>query len=178
MFVSLGYFAFWCIMRGAHVARPSALHRGYVNIWLFTLAWAVLVVVTVFEDRFDIAAGYPFVFLQSALFLTAVTSLLELFALPNMKTYGQQLRDDHETHDHLEQVPSSDAIITPGPDEVDSAESDEAVSVQEVTVTPELANIPDNPEDQESDVQSDTKRLLIEKIIHHRSSPRQPEIYS
>lgn len=126
MFVSLGYFAFWCIMRGAHVARPSALHRGYVNIWLFTLAWAVLVVVTVFEDRFDIAAGYPFVFLQSALFLTAVTSLLELFALPNMKTYGQQLRDDHETHDHLDQVPSSDAIITPGPDEVDSAESDEA----------------------------------------------------
>lgn len=125
MFVSLGYFAFWCIMRGAHVARPSALHRGYVNIWLFTLAWAVLVVVTVFEDRFDIAAGYPLVFLQSALFLTAVTSLLELFALPNMKTYGQQLRDDHEQHDHLDQVPSSDALITPGPDEADSAESDD-----------------------------------------------------
>ena len=125
MFVSLGYFAFWCIMRGAHVARPSALHRGYVNIWLFTLAWAVLVVVTVFEDRFDIAAGYPFVFLQSALFLTAVTSLLELFALPNMKTYGQQLREDHESHDHLDEVPSSDAIITPGPDEVASGDSDE-----------------------------------------------------
>ncbi|KAK7708645.1 hypothetical protein SLS64_006747 [Diaporthe eres] len=53
-------------------------------------------------------------------------SVAELFALPNMKTYGQQLRDDHENHDHLEQVPSSDAIIAPGPDEVDSAESDEA----------------------------------------------------
>jgi hypothetical protein len=126
MFVSLGYFTFWCIMRGAHVARPSALHRGYVNIWLFALSWAVLVAVTVFEDRFGIAAGYPFVFLQSALFLTAATSLLELFALPNMKTFGQQLRDDHEIYDHLEQVPSSDAIITPGPDETDSVGSDEA----------------------------------------------------
>ncbi|KAJ0117149.1 hypothetical protein J7T55_003566 [Diaporthe amygdali] len=125
MFVSLGYFSFWCIMRGAHVARPSALHRGYVNIWLFTLAWAVLVAVTVFEDRFDIAAGYPFVFLQSALFLTTLTSILELFALPNMKTYGQQLREEHENHDHLDEVPTSDAMITPGPDEVSSLASNE-----------------------------------------------------
>lgn len=131
MSVSIGYFAFWCIMRGADAARPSALHRGYVNIWLFTIAWAILVAVAASEDRYEIASGYVFVFLQSALFLTTVIAVLELFALPDMKTYGQQFVSDDESHNHLQSDPSVDDIIAPEPDEVDGTDSNEGTDGEE-----------------------------------------------
>lgn len=125
MSASLVYFSFWCIMRGADVARPSALHRGYANIWLFTVGWAMLVAVTVFEDRFEIASGYYVVFLVSALFLTTLISLLELFALPDMKTYGQEIRSEHEAHQDDHSARSAEAPIAPSPGEADGATSDE-----------------------------------------------------
>ncbi|KAK0727425.1 hypothetical protein B0T26DRAFT_738143 [Lasiosphaeria miniovina] len=111
MIVSLFYFTFWAIMRGANFARPSALHRGYVNIWLFVIGWAVLVAVTVSEDRQRIGAGYIFVFLQSAVFLTTFITLCELFALPKKTAWGRQVRDDHETRDLLQAVPHSECIL-------------------------------------------------------------------
>ena len=117
MFVSLFYFSLWAIMRGANFVRPSALHRGYVNIWLFILGWAILVAVTVLEDRFRISAGYIFVFFQSAVFLSTLISLLELFSLPKMNVWGQQVREDHEARDHLHAVPHSDDLISPTPGE-------------------------------------------------------------
>lgn len=126
MSVSLAYFAFWCIMRGADVARPSALHRGYTNLWLFTIGWGVLVAVTVFEDRFQIASGYYVVFLNSALFLTTLISLLELFALPDMKTYGQEFRAAHEGRENDQSSLDADAMIAPSPGEVDGADSEDA----------------------------------------------------
>lgn len=120
MFVSLAYFSFWCIMRGADAVRASALHRGYVNIWLFAVAWVSLVAVTVFEDRFQIASGYYVVFLNSALFLTTLVSLMEQFALPDIKTWGQDFRDDHEALDR-----DDNDAIAPSPGEYDGAASDE-----------------------------------------------------
>lgn len=99
MMVSLFYFSFWAIMRGADFARPSALHRCYVQIWLFVLGWAALVAVTVAEDRLRIAAGYMFVFLQSSVFLAVLISLCELFALPKKNAWGLQVRDDQEARD-------------------------------------------------------------------------------
>ncbi|KAM7197317.1 hypothetical protein V8F20_006671 [Naviculisporaceae sp. PSN 640] len=101
MTISLFYFSFWCIMRGANFARPSALSRGYVNIWLFIIGWAILVAVTVAEDRQKIGAGYIFVFLQGALFLTTLISFLELFVLPKRKTWAMYVREEHETGDDL-----------------------------------------------------------------------------
>ncbi|KAK3308257.1 uncharacterized protein B0T15DRAFT_103237 [Chaetomium strumarium] len=97
MMVSLFYFSFWAIMRGANFARPSALHRVYVQIWLFILGWAMLVAVTVAEDRLRIGAGYMFVFFQSAVFLSVFIALCELFALPKKATWSQQVREDQET---------------------------------------------------------------------------------
>ena len=117
MFVSLFYFSLWAIMRGANFVRPSALHRGYVNIWLFILGWAILVAITVLEDRFRISAGYIFVFLESAVFLSTLISLLELFSLPKMSDWGQQVREDHEARDHLHAVPHSEDLISPTPGE-------------------------------------------------------------
>ncbi|AEO63218.1 uncharacterized protein THITE_2108145 [Thermothielavioides terrestris NRRL 8126] len=99
MMTSLFYFTFWAIMRGANFARPSALHRSYVQIWLFILGWAILVVVTVAEDRLRIGAGYMFVFLQSSVFLALFIALCELFALPKKGTWARRVRDEQEARD-------------------------------------------------------------------------------
>ncbi|KAI1342156.1 peptidase family M28 family [Xylariaceae sp. FL0016] len=127
MMLSLFYFVFWTIMAGANFARPSALHRGYALLWLFIIGWAILVIDTVFEDRFQIAAGYVFVFFQSALFLALFCFLCEMFALPTKKTYARQVHDEHDTRDHgsdhlrhhIDEVPHSH-----GHDGHDSEEAD------------------------------------------------------
>ncbi len=119
MMFSLFYFSFWCIMRGANFARPSALHRAYAHIWLFALAWIVLVAVTVSEDRYGIASGYIFVFWASQAFLATLVSLLDLFALPKMQPFAQGIQEDNEVRDHLESVPHSDAIMAPSPGEIE-----------------------------------------------------------
>ena len=103
--VSLFHFSFWAIMRGANFARPSALHRTYVHIWLFVIGWAILVAVTVAEDRLKIAAGYMFVFLQSSLFLTLSVALCEMFALPKKTIWAahiREAREDQQTRDFLQ----------------------------------------------------------------------------
>ncbi|KAK1760664.1 hypothetical protein QBC47DRAFT_367835 [Echria macrotheca] len=105
MMVSLFYFSCWTIMRGADFTRPSALHRGYATIWLFLLSWIALVFITVTEDRYNLGAGYPFVFLQSATFLATLVSLLEHFALPKRAVWGQQVHEDHEARDLFRALP-------------------------------------------------------------------------
>jgi hypothetical protein len=105
MMVSLFYFSFWAIMRGANFARPSALHRTYVQVWLFVIGWAILVAVTVSEDRLKIAAGYVFVFLQSSLFLTLFIALCEMFALPKKAIWAAHIREawqNLQAHDFLQ----------------------------------------------------------------------------
>ncbi|MBE3041307.1 hypothetical protein IMZ48_01720 [Candidatus Bathyarchaeota archaeon] len=88
MMLSLYYFVFWVMMRGADSVRPSALHRGYAFIWLYAITWVILVGVTVLQDRFRIASGYPFVFLHAATFLCLLISLCELFALPSKTNFS------------------------------------------------------------------------------------------
>lgn len=92
-------------MRGANFARPSALHRAYVMIWLFIIGWLVLVAVSVSEDRLRIGSGYIFVFFQSAVFLATLISLMELFALPKKTAWAQQIREDHEARDLFQTLP-------------------------------------------------------------------------
>jgi len=123
MMLSLCYFSFWCVMRGANFARPSALHRAYVHIWLFVLAWAVLVAVTVTEDRMQIASGYLFVFWASQVFVATLVSTLELFGLPKKRQYAQGVQEDHEVRSHLTAVPRNDTIIAPSPGELDDGET-------------------------------------------------------
>lgn len=88
MMLSLFYFSCWVIMRGAGSVRPSALHRGYAFIWMYAITWIVLISVAVLQDRFQIASGYPFVFLHAATFLCLLISLCELFALPAKKDFS------------------------------------------------------------------------------------------
>ncbi|CAM1502701.1 Fc.00g074770.m01.CDS01 [Cosmosporella sp. VM-42] len=99
MTLSLFYFSFWLIMRGSSFVRPSALHRGFVNIWLFAFGWVVQVFAAVLEDRMGIAALYSAVFLQSAVFLSLLISLLEQFALLGKHEFAMQLHDAHQSRD-------------------------------------------------------------------------------
>jgi hypothetical protein len=117
MIMSLFFLSFWAIMGLANYLRPSALHRGYAHIWLFILGWAILVAATVFEDRFHISAVYIFVVFESAVFLSTLVMLCELFALPKKQVWGVRAREDHDNRDHYRDVvPYSDQLIaaTPG----------------------------------------------------------------
>ncbi|KAI0150257.1 hypothetical protein GGR57DRAFT_201838 [Xylariaceae sp. FL1272] len=100
MMISLFYFVFWTIMAGANFARPSALHRGYSIFWLFTIGWVLLVINTVFEDRFRIAAGYYFVFFEAAAFLASLISLLDLLRVPSKASFAQHVHAAHDEFDH------------------------------------------------------------------------------
>lgn len=128
MMLCLNFTVFWFIMRGADFIRPSALHRGYAFLWTFTIGWAILVGATVLEDRFKIATGYMFVFLESAVFLAALISLCELFALPSKDDFAHSAHLDQESRDGINALPDSEALIAPdanGADEEDPAEPTE-----------------------------------------------------
>ena len=95
MMLSLFYFSFWVVMRGADSVRPSALHRGYVFIWLYTITWILLIGVTVLQDRFRIASGYPFVFLHSATFFCLLHFPLRALRPPGQEgLFGRRERRD------------------------------------------------------------------------------------
>lgn len=99
MTISLFYFTVWLGMRGSSVVRPSALQRGYVNLWLFVLGWVVQVFAAVAEDRLHLAVLYPTVFLQSAVFVSLLISLLEMFALPSKHDFARGMHDEHHERD-------------------------------------------------------------------------------
>lgn len=117
---------FWFLMRGAAFIRPSALHRGYALIWIFSISWCFLVVVTVFEDRFHIAAGYAFVFFHGAAFLALFISFCELFALPKLQIYAQDAREDREdTVSPFPSIHQSETLIVPSAGDVPESASGE-----------------------------------------------------
>ncbi|KAI1001864.1 Vacuolar membrane protease [Podosphaera aphanis] len=86
MFMTLFFCMLWCLMKGCDAIRPSALHRLYTLIWMFSFSWVLLIAVTVFEDRFQISSGYIFVLYQVVIFLALLIGFCELFALPT-KSY-------------------------------------------------------------------------------------------
>ncbi|KAI3335099.1 hypothetical protein F4824DRAFT_465828 [Ustulina deusta] len=139
MMASLFYFVFWTIMAGANFARPSALHRGYAIIWLFTITWFIEVVNTVFEDRFRIAAGYTFVFFHAATFLATLITLCELFALPSKMSFAQRVHVAHDATDHGEEhmVEHIDSIPhTDGPSDVGEEEANDEPNPAPSETTP------------------------------------------
>ncbi|PHH63193.1 hypothetical protein CDD81_6244 [Ophiocordyceps australis] len=101
MTLSIFYFAFWLVMRGANYVRPSALHRSYVIMWLFVLGWALQVLAAVAEDRLHVGALYFAAFTHTALFLALAISLVEQFFLPRtddlaLQLHGSSFDPDYE----------------------------------------------------------------------------------
>ncbi|KAL8365237.1 hypothetical protein RB595_004169 [Gaeumannomyces hyphopodioides] len=120
MMMSLFYFAFWAMMRGASIMRPSALHRLYTHLWLFFLGWIALVAVTVLEDRMQIASGYMFVFWESQVFLSTFLAVCDLFSLPKKADIARGFEEEDHIRDHLDAVPHADDLISPSPGEAAS----------------------------------------------------------
>ncbi|KAI5468044.1 hypothetical protein BGZ63DRAFT_478631 [Mariannaea sp. PMI_226] len=133
MAISIFYFSFWLIMRGSSFVRPSALHRGYVIMWLFILGWAMQVVAAVMEDRMHFGFLYPLSFFQSAIFLALLISLLEQFALLGRHDFALQLHDAHLATDS---APSNARETEPPHTEEEAGDdTEEAADTPEETPT-------------------------------------------
>ncbi|PHH75851.1 hypothetical protein CDD80_2016 [Ophiocordyceps camponoti-rufipedis] len=100
MVMSLFYLSFWLIARGASFVRPSALQRGFALLWLYMLCWALQVVAAVAEDRHHIGALYFAAFSHTAIFVSLMVSLLELFALPSKRDFGLAQSTDAGSSQH------------------------------------------------------------------------------
>ena len=122
---SLFIVSYWFMKAGCNFVRPSALHRQYALLWMFTFGWAILVGATVLEDRFKLSGGYLIVFYEAAVFLAALIGLLEMFALPTKSSVMDMTKEDDEAREGIDAVPSSEALIAPDADEHDEEEEPE-----------------------------------------------------
>ena len=91
MMLSAWVFVAWFVSCAADFLRPSALTRLYSLLWLFSLSWMILVVVTVLERRQNIAGGYFLVFYFAAIFVSVAIAFLELFGLPRKSDYADEV---------------------------------------------------------------------------------------
>ncbi|KAL4941726.1 hypothetical protein BDV06DRAFT_193921 [Aspergillus oleicola] len=90
MMVSAWTFLAWFVSRVADFARPSAFHRVYTLTWTFVFMWILLVIATVYQDRWGMAGSYFIFFAFSGTFLATWISYLELFSLPRKSEYANQ----------------------------------------------------------------------------------------
>jgi hypothetical protein len=132
MTVSLFYFSFWLIVRGANFVRPTALHRGFALVWLFIFSWALQVLAALVEDRAHLGGLYFAAFFHSAIFLALFISLVELFVLPGKHEFANRYQDD-PVPEHV-RVTSSDNTITGNEDE----EEDHEYAAESATETTPL----------------------------------------
>ncbi|RHZ65897.1 hypothetical protein CDV55_106453 [Aspergillus turcosus] len=91
MMISAWVFGAWFVSRVADFARPSAFHRVYTLTWLFLVEWVLLVIATVYENKYGLAGGYFVFFAFAGTFLATWISYLELFGLPRKSEYATQL---------------------------------------------------------------------------------------
>ena len=121
MMLSAWLFIAWFLSRASDFVRPTAFHRAYSLLWMFAGGWIVLVLVTVSEERFHIAAGYFMVFYFAALFLTTVIALLELFGLSRKSRYAEEyennLNGQEEFRSPRSGSISSARLLAPGREE-------------------------------------------------------------
>jgi len=134
MLSTLFFVSYWFMMAGCNFVRPSALHREYVLLWMFTLGWVLLVGATVLADRFKLSGGYLIVFYEAAVFLAAIVGLCEMFALPTKRSIMDMTKDDDEAREGVDAATNTDALITPDPDEHD----DEGEEHEEATESTSL----------------------------------------
>ena len=85
--LSAWVFIVWFLSRATDFVRPTAFHRVYALLWMFSASWLALIAVTVLEERFKIAAGYFVVFYFAAIALATIISFLELFGLSRKMIY-------------------------------------------------------------------------------------------
>ena len=79
----------WFFLRGADAMRPTALSRTYAILWIYILAYIILVFDTIAEHNFSLAGGYFLVIYFAAVFSALLISYLEFFTLPKKSAYAE-----------------------------------------------------------------------------------------
>ena len=95
MMFSAWIFVVWFFSRAIDFLRPTAFHRTYTLLWMFFGGWVVLVLNTVLENNYQVAAGYFMVFYFAAIFLATSIGFLELFGLPRKGDYADAIENQH-----------------------------------------------------------------------------------
>ncbi|KAL4896601.1 hypothetical protein BDV59DRAFT_191160 [Aspergillus ambiguus] len=93
MMMSAWFFLAWFVARVADFARPSALYRVYTLTWMFVLTWVLLVVSTVYGNRWGLSGGYFAFFFFAGTFVATWVAYLELFSLPRKSDYASTLTE-------------------------------------------------------------------------------------
>lgn len=91
MMLSVWVFLAWFVARVADFARPSAFHRVYTLTWMFVLTWVLLVISTVYENRWGLSGGYFIFFFFAGTFLATWIAYLEIFSLPRKAEYANEV---------------------------------------------------------------------------------------
>ncbi|KAK7967684.1 peptidase family M28 [Apiospora aurea] len=89
MMASAWIYCMWFLARATNFIRPTALNRHYALLWLFVVGWVLLVVETVYEERYQLALGYPVVWYFLAVSAATLLGFLELFSLPTKFQYAE-----------------------------------------------------------------------------------------
>lgn len=87
----------WFLSRGADAMRPSALHRMYALIWLFVGAFALLALVTVLANNYQVAGGYFSLFYFAGVSIALILSYLELFFAPSKTSFATLMDEAQST---------------------------------------------------------------------------------
>ncbi|MCJ1478320.1 hypothetical protein MMC13_006997 [Lambiella insularis] len=110
MMLSAWLFVAWFVSRAADSVRPTAFHRAYSLLWMFFGGWVVLVLVTVSEERFHLAAGYFMVFYFAGAFLATTISFLELFGLARKAQYADEVEGNILGQDETPGSPRPESV--------------------------------------------------------------------
>ena len=81
----------WFFLRGADAMRPSALHRMYSLLWIYSLFYVVLAFDTFVENNYKLAGGYFIVIYFGGIFGALLISYIELFRLPKRSEFAQRM---------------------------------------------------------------------------------------
>ncbi|EGX45484.1 hypothetical protein AOL_s00169g90 [Orbilia oligospora ATCC 24927] len=130
--ISLWIVTSWFSLKIANWWRPSATARTWSIGWISFIAWLLLVLNAVAEDRLDVGGMYFTIFYYMATALALVFSLLDLFFLPPTSHIYDSIAhaDPLEDDDHRSLIaPSVDHTNTLSPDDEESEPPNEQTSL-------------------------------------------------
>ncbi|KAK7954245.1 peptidase family M28 [Apiospora saccharicola] len=139
MMASAWIYCMWFLARATNFIRPTALNRHYALLWLFVVGWILLVIETVYEERYQLALGYPVVWYFLAVSVATLLGFLELFSLPTKSQYGehqsfeadaQRPRSaESDTQDRPQSSGTQPNVTTNGDNQQDADEATESTSL-------------------------------------------------
>ncbi|KAK8136032.1 hypothetical protein PG984_003972 [Apiospora sp. TS-2023a] len=139
MMASAWIYCMWFLARATNFIRPTALNRHYALLWLFVIGWILLVIETVYEERYQLALGYPVVWYFLAVSVATLLGFLELFSLPTKSQYAedqsfeadaQRPRSaESDTQDRPQSSGTQPNVTTNGENQEDTDEATESTSL-------------------------------------------------